>query len=90
MATGALEKKMRSHSLSNFTRNANKLEQLMNKFSSLAVVTPQFEKLMKCWDKLEEAHEEFISKSDIEDIVNDPDRSKYLDVPELRHKDLME
>ena len=83
------EKKMRSLALSNFTRSTNKLEEVINDSSPLVIVTPQYNKVMQCWEKLETAHDEFIEKTEIEDIDNDPQGFKYLDAPGARHVEIM-
>ena len=67
----ALAKKRRSQAKSNFTRNVNALEVLIAGSETLLVVTPQFEKVKTCWEKLETAQEEFIDRTDI-DIDEDP------------------
>ena len=85
----SVEKKKRSQALSNFTRNVNKLTELIDSLSPLVVVTPQFEKVMKCWEKLEEAQDEFIAITDIEDVDTDPEGVQYLDAPGIRHSECM-
>ena len=65
-----MEKKQRSACLYKFTRNYNLLIEAINDASPESGVTPQFEKLKECWFKLEEAHDDFITATDI-DIEND-------------------
>ena len=75
---------MRSQALSFFTRNLNSLNNLLNASSPLDVVIPQFEKVQKCWEKLESAQERYVDKCDI-DIETDKDGLMYLDEPGERH-----
>lgn len=76
----ALAKKRRSLAKSNFTRSFNALEVLIAGSETLLVVTPQFEKVKSCWEKLEAAQEEFIDRTNI-DVDEDPEGVKYLDGP---------
>ena len=75
-----MEKKQRSACLYKFTRNYNLLIEAINAVSPESVVTPQFEKLKECWSKLEEAHDNFITATDI-DIENDAGGAAYIDAP---------
>ena len=79
-----LAKKRRSQAKSNFTRSVNVLETLIAGSETLLVVTPQFEKVKTCWEKLELAQEEFIDRTDI-DVEEDPEGIKYLDGPGDSH-----
>ena len=82
------EKRKRSHALSNFTRSTNKLEEHLTISSPESIVRPLYDKMMICWEKLEEAQESFILENDI-DVDNDPDGAKYLDAPGARHSAAM-
>ena len=79
------EERKRSLALGALTRNLNKLTELINDKSPLVIVTPQFDRVMKCWENLEEAHDDFILTTDIADIDNDPKGVKYIDEPGTRH-----
>ena len=81
----SVEDRKRSQALRTLTLNLNKLNDLINDTSPLVIVTPQFDKVMKCWEKLEEAHDDFILTTDIADIDNDPKGVKYIDEPGTRH-----
>ena len=80
----SVERRKRSNALSNFTRSVNKLEGQIDVPSPASIVKPLFEKMMNCWEKLEEAQEAFILQNDI-DVDQDPDGSAYLDASETRH-----
>ena len=84
----SVEKRKRSQALSNFTRSTNKLEEHIHISSPESIVRPLYDKMMNCWDKLEEAQESFILENDI-DVDNDPDGAKYLDAPGVRHSAAM-
>ena len=68
-----LEKKIRSQALSNFTRNVNSL-------APSVLVSPQFNKMKSCWDKLESAQESFIATTKIDNDTHQ-DGLAYLDEP---------
>ena len=75
-----LEKKIRSQTLSNFTRNVNSLISLLDCSAPSVLVSPQFNKMKSCWDKLESAQESFIATTEI-DIDTHQDGLAYLDEP---------
>ena len=82
-------KKTRTQHLKQFTRNANLLQELLDQHVPSEIVAPQYEKFSICWDKLEEAHEAFISATDMDDIETNKDGYPYLDAPSKTYKDLM-
>ena len=82
-------KKTRTQHLKQFTRNANLLQELLDQHAPSEIVAPQYEKFSICWDKLEEAHEAFISATDMDDIETNKDGYPYLDAPSKTYKDLM-
>ena len=79
-----MEKRKRTAALSTFTRNVKSLTQMLDSGSPKIVVDTQFEKLQVCWNKLEEAHDEFIKNSEV-DLDEDSADMKYLDEPSERH-----
>ena len=79
-----LAKNRRSQAKSSFTRSVHILEDLIADSETILVVTPQFEKMKSCWEKLEKAQEEFIERTDI-DIEEDPAGIQYLDGPGDAH-----
>ena len=80
------EKKKRSACLSKFTRNYNILIQRIDDQSPVSLVTPQYDKVKECWLNLEDAHDNFIAATDIEDIENDPEGLKYIDAPNKNYE----
>ena len=83
------EKRKRISSLSKFTRNFNLLTKGIDDASPESLVTPQFEKMKDCWLELEEAHDDFIAATDIEDIENDPEGLKYMDTPFANYQEAL-
>ena len=75
-------KKRRSAALSTFTRNEKALNALLDDDSPKQVVTPQYEKLQACWNKLEEIHDAFIEVADGD--IPEVDLNK-LDEPNERY-----
>ena len=75
------EEKKRTACLSKFTRNYNILIQRIDDESPESLVTPQYEKVKECWLSLEDAHDDFIAATDIEDIETDPKGLVYIDAP---------
>ena len=59
-----MEKKKRSTALGTFTRNEKAINTMFDENSPTHLVTPQFEKLQACWNKLEEAHDAYIESID--------------------------
>ena len=82
MDAATTTKKRRSAALSTFTRNEKALNALLDDDSPKQVVTPQFEKLQACWNKLEEIHDAFIEVADGE--IPEVDLNK-LDEPNERY-----
>ena len=74
-------KRQRTLCLSNFTRNLNVLNKLIDDSAPETLVTPQYEKLKECWGLLELAHNQFIGETDIVDIETDKDGLPYIDAP---------
>ena len=81
-----MEKRKRATALGAFTRNENHLNAMLDDASPIHIVTPQFEKLQTCWDKLEQAHDNYI-----ESIAGDIDEEteKSLDDPGKRYQDIV-
>ena len=79
---------MRGQALGNLTRSIKKLNEHIGIPSPESIVTPLYEKMMNCWEKLEEAQDSFILVTDI-DVATDPDGEAYLTEPETRHSDAM-
>ena len=68
------EKRERSSALRNFTRNLNLINDLFDDAAGNSLVTPQYNKVKSCWERLEEAHDKFMAKADetAMDIETDP------------------
>ena len=77
-------KRKRTNAKSNFTRNINKLNKLLDNVTQAALVTPQFEKVNKCYEELEKAHDEFLTVSDI-DIEVDKDGAAFMEEIDETH-----
>ena len=75
------ERRERSSALRNFTRNLNLLNELFDEAAENILVTPQFEKVKSCWEKLEDAHDRFMATVDekVMDIDTDPEGYLYID-----------
>ena len=71
------ERKKRTTELSNFTRNINKLNRLLDEAAPSVLVTPQFEKVKDCYGKLKYARNEFLAATNI-NIENDKDGGSIL------------
>ena len=84
------EKRKRITELSNFTRNVNKLIKLFDAAAPASLVNPQYEKVQDCYDKLEAAHNAFLSATDIEDTEHDKDGVAYMNDPDKRHDEVLE
>ena len=76
----AAEKKAhRATAKSNFTRCINKLNNLLDKNVTQAeLVTPLFEKVNKCYETVEDAHNEYIAAATDIDIEEHPDGTAYM------------
>ena len=85
------EKRERSTALRNFTRNLNLLNQLFDEAAGKVLVTPQYEKVKSCWEKLEEAHDRFIATVDEKamDIDTDPEGYSYIDDATGRYNEML-
>ena len=71
------EKKKRTVDKSAFSKSLTKLNKLFDADASLSLVTEQFEKVKSCFERLEDAHNEFLMATDI-DIENDPAGLAYM------------
>ena len=54
------------------------LAELLDIQGDKVIVTPAYEKFLDCWNRLEEAHKEFVDAENIEVETND-DGDKYID-----------
>ena len=81
-------KRSRSQAKSNFTRATNVFNSLVDTSSSIELVKKQFDKVMSCWDKLEEVQETYIAVADI-DVDTDKDGVAYLDDLAPTHSGVM-
>ena len=77
------EKSKRTAALSTFTRNERTLQAMLDEECPKDMVTPQFEKVQKCWDRLEETHDMYI-----ETIVGEIEVTEQnkLDEPNTRYQ----
>ena len=73
-------KRRRKSARHGFTRNLNTLLQMIDDESPECIVTPQYLKLQSCWNKLEEAQDQFIESLN-EDLDDDAPEMMYLDDP---------
>ena len=76
-------KKRRTVALGTFTRNENNLNAMIEDASPKHIVTPQYEKVQACWNKLEEVHDAYIES--VEGDITDEDLNK-LDEPNVRYR----
>ena len=79
---------MRASAKSKFTRQETLLQELLQNGSAKAIVTPQYEKFVEYWQKLEDAQDRFLEVTEI-DIDEHADGLKYLDGPSLRYRTLV-
>ena len=70
---------------SNFTRNINKLNRLLDGEAQVTLVTPLFEKMNRCYEELEKAQEEFLAETDI-DIETDKDGIAFMEDIDKTHE----
>ena len=77
--------KKRTTAKRNFTRNVNKLNNLLDGIAQVEIVLPQFEKMNKSYDVLETAHDEFISAIDI-DIEIHKDGLSFMEEIDVTHE----
>ena len=59
-------------------RHLNLLSELFDESAGNALVTPQFEKVKSCWEKLEDAHDKFVSMVNETGMDLDTDLEGYL------------
>ena len=73
-----MEKTKRTTALGTFARNEQTLKAMLDDECPKDIVTPQYEKLQACWNKLEAAHDHYL-----ETIVGDIDKAEFnkLDEP---------
>ena len=85
------EKKERTLALRNFTRNLNQLNDLLDESAPPSLVTPQYDKTKKCWERLEDAHDAFINVVDDNemDIETDKDGLAYIDDPTTKYNAML-
>ena len=84
-----MEKKLRASAKGKFTRQEKHLTELLDDVNSAKViVTPQFDKFVDCWNKLEDAQDAFIAVTEI-DVEVDADGFKYLDDISARYRALV-
>ena len=83
------EKRKRTTELSNFTRNLNKLNKLFDAAAPSVLVNPQFGKMTDCYERLEQAHNEYLAVTDV-DIEADKEGLAYLNEPDLRHEEALQ
>ena len=73
-----MEKKQRAILLKNFTKYLNTFNELLDDESPTTLVSPQFEKLKGCLEKLEDAQDAFLAVTEI-DIETDKDGLSFID-----------
>ena len=84
-----MEKRKRSAAKGKFTRQETHLRELIDNAAAKAIVTPQYEKFVLCWNCLEEAHDNYIEIAEDIDIDTDAEGLKYLDEPSERYRALV-
>ena len=77
-------KRRRSTALKNFSRNENTFNKLITNSAPSSTVQPAYEKVIACWQILEEAHDAFLEIADI-DLETDVGGYRYIDEPAERH-----
>ena len=85
------EKKERTLALSAFTRNLNQLNDLLVESAPPALVTPQFDKVRKCWERLEDAHDTYIGVVDDNDMDIETDKNglSYIDDSNAKYNTML-
>ena len=83
------EKNRRTVSKSNLTRNINKLNKILDAEASIELVKEQFNKVRDCYNKLEQAHDEFLLATDV-DIDSDPAGIAYMNEPDMSYETVLE
>ena len=81
-----MEKNKRKTALGTFTRNERTLNSMLDDESPKDMVTPQYEKLKICWDKLEVAHDNYLET--LEGEIDPVDENK-LDEPGVRYRNVL-
>ena len=81
------EKRKRKQCKSNFTRSANSIEKLIDDGALQEIVKPQFDNFQSLWQRLENAHDDFIEKLD--DAEEDEQGLLYLNEPGERHTTIL-
>ena len=82
------EKQKRTSAKGRFKRQETHPAELLDIQGDNVIVTPAYEKLLECWNWLEEAHEEFVDAENIEVETND-DSDKYIDELNVRYRNLV-
>ena len=82
-------KRLRITALSNFTRNLNKLKKFIDSSAGATIVTPQYERVIQCWTKLEDSHDTFLEAATDIDLETHDEWIKYLDEPGERYGEIM-
>ena len=85
------EKTIRSTAQRNFTRNLNTLNALLDESAASVLVTPQYEKLKNCWEKLEDAHDDYVLKVDpaTTNLETDADGYSYINDSEKKFNEVL-
>ena len=88
---GDAEKKAQTKALRNFTRNLNSLNELLNDAAVNSLVSPLYEKVKICWEKLEYAHDAYIDAVDaaVVDVENDPEGYPYIDDANTKYNKML-
>ena len=60
-----MEKKKRAVAKSKFTRQESLLTEMLDNKAAKVIVSPQYEKLIECWNGLEEAHDNYIEVAEL-------------------------
>ena len=82
------EKRKRITAKGKFTRQEKLLTELLDNSAPEAIVTPQYEKFVQCWNSLEDAHDSYMEIADF-DIEADNEGLKYLEDPSTRYRALV-
>ena len=83
------EERIRTQAKRNFTTSINAYNLLYAESASIDLVQNAFDKVQRCWERLESAQDAFIEVTDIDDIETDPKGLKYLDVPEQNYQEVL-
>ena len=82
------EKQNRANAKGRFTRQESTLKDLLDIEADQAVVTPEYKRFADCWNRLNDAHDVFISSVQI-DVEAHDDGDKYLDPLNVRYNTLV-